>query len=44
MHARAETGESDLWSGIHFSETRHDDFFIDFSAVVAAVFGNLERY
>src|SRR5262247_3695965 len=36
VHARAETGESDLWSRIHFSETRPDHFFINLPTVVAA--------
>src|SRR5215475_9199556 len=44
MDTRAEAGEGDLWRGVHFSETRHDHLFINFPAVVAAVFGNLERY
>jgi hypothetical protein len=39
MDAGAKAGEGDFWSRIHFSETRHDHFFINFSAVVAAVFG-----
>ena len=42
VHAGAEAGEGDFRSGIHFSETRHDHLFINFSAVVAAVFGDLE--
>ena len=36
VHAGAETGESDLWSGIHFSETRPDHFFMNLPTVVAA--------
>src|SRR5262245_9070515 len=43
MHAGAEAGEGDFWRGTHFSETRHDHLFINFSAVVAAVFGYFEQ-
>ena len=42
MYAGAEAGQGDFRRGIHFSETRHDHFFINLSAVVAAVFGDLE--
>jgi hypothetical protein len=34
MDAGAEAGEGDFWRGIHFSETRHDHLFINFSVVV----------
>jgi len=36
LHAGAETGESDPWSGIHFLETPPDHFFINLPTVVAA--------
>jgi hypothetical protein len=42
MHARAEAGEGDFWSGIHFSEIRYDHLFIGFPTVVAAVFRYLK--
>src|SRR5262249_49622833 len=43
MDAGAEAGEGDLWRGIHSSETWHDHLFVDFPAVVAAVFGYFEE-
>ena len=43
MNPGAEAGESDLRSGIHSPESRHDHFLVNFLAVVAAVFGNLEE-
>ena len=44
MHAGAEAGEGNFWRGILSAETWHDYLFINFAAVVAAVFGDLETY
>jgi hypothetical protein len=43
VHAGAEASERDFRRGVHSAETWHDHLFISFSAVVAAVFGDLKE-
>jgi hypothetical protein len=38
VDAGAEAAESDFWSGIHSAKARHDHLFVDFAAMIAAVF------
>lgn len=38
VHARAEAGDANLRRRFHGAETGHDHFFIDFGAVIAAIF------
>jgi hypothetical protein len=44
VNTGTEASEGDSRRRIHFSETRHDHLFINFSAVITAVDGDLKFF
>jgi hypothetical protein len=43
VHARAEAGDANLRRRFHGAETGHDQFFSNFGAVIAAIFGDFKQ-